>query len=72
MTVETQQQRFGIRVTLPTDDPMRAPHLLGDWKSERWYATEEERDRAYAATTKDLNYYRSGDVVSHIVEKISR
>ncbi len=72
MTDETQSKRFGIRVTLPADDPMRAPHLLGDWKSERWYATQEERDRAYDDATKQLGYYRRGDVVSQIVEKIDR
>ena len=40
-------KNFGIRITLPEDDPMRAEHLLGpDWEGFRWYDTAEERDDA--------------------------
>lgn len=72
MADEQQQKRFGIRVSLPADDPMRASHLLGDWFSERWYGTAEERDRAYETTTKQLAYYRRGDIASQVVEKVER
>lgn len=72
MADEQQQKRFGIRVSLPADDPMRASHLLGDWSSERWYSTAEERDRAYETTTKQLAYYRRGDIASQLVEKVER
>jgi hypothetical protein len=47
MSTQTAKKRFGIRCTLPPDDPMSAPHLLGpDWVAERLYATEQERDDA--------------------------
>ncbi len=65
--------RFGIRVSMPADDPMAMPHLLGDnWQSERWYASEDDRDRAMAKMEKQPPYYRKGDTPSVILEKISR
>ena len=49
MNDKAKSKRFGIRCTLPADDPMSAPHLLGpDWVAERWYATEQERDESTA------------------------
>ena len=55
-------KRFGIRGTLPPDDPMRAPHLLGDdWHWERWYDTREARDQAYAQLQAHFIYNRQGD-----------
>lgn len=64
---------FGIRVSMPADDPMAMPHLLGDdWQGERWYSSEEERDRALAKMEKQPPYYRQGDTPSVILEKISR
>ena len=65
--------RFGIRVSMPADDPMSAPHLLGDdWQGERWYATAEDRDRALAKMEKQPPYYRKGDTPSVVLEKIER
>lgn len=65
--------RFGIRVSMPADDPMALPHLLGDdWQGERWYASEEERDSALLKMQKQPPYYRKGDTPSVILEKISR
>ena len=41
--------RYGIRCSLPADEPMAAPHLLGpDWVAHYWYATASERDAAMA------------------------
>ena len=73
MSNQTGKKRFGIRCTLPTDDPMSAPHLLGpDWASERWYATEQERDEALEEFAKEHLYSRRGDKPSVIYTKISR
>ena len=38
--------KYGLRMTLPEGDPMRAAHLLGDnWQTTRWFETEEQRDQ---------------------------
>lgn len=66
-------KKFGIKVTLPETDPMRAPHLLGpDWVSWRWFATAEERDEAFEDMRATLKYYRSGDQPSQILSRVDR
>ncbi len=66
-------KRFGIKVTLPDTDPMRAPHLLGpDWASWRWFTTAEERDDAFDDMQLTLKYYRSGDQPSQILAKVEK
>ncbi len=68
-----QEKRYGIRITLPRGDPMRAPHLLGpDWESYRWFETAEERDRALAEMQAQPGYYRAGDVPSQVLSKVQR
>lgn len=65
--------KFGVRVSMPENDPLAAPHLLGDaWSNERWFETEGERDKAMAAMEQQPGYYRKGDSPSIILEKISR
>ncbi|HEX2667587.1 MAG TPA: hypothetical protein VHP13_04355 [Gammaproteobacteria bacterium] len=72
MSTQTKK-RFGIRCTLPPDDPMSAPHLLGpDWVAERWYASEQERDEALAEFSNVHIYSRRGDKPSVVYTKISR
>ncbi|MBX2885949.1 MAG: hypothetical protein KTR32_38685 [Granulosicoccus sp.] len=69
----TEAQSFGIRVAMPPNDPLSAPHLLGEsWHSERWYDTEAERDRAFQKMEKQPPYYRRGDSPSVTLEKIER
>lgn len=69
----TDKKRFGIRITMPPTDPMRAPHLLGeDWEAFRWFETEEERDDAFEDMNRRIEYYRIGDYPSHILTKIER
>ncbi len=64
-------KRFGIRITLTDDNPMRLPHLLGDdWESLHWYDSEEERDRALAEMSKQLPNYRRGDTPAQVLSKI--
>ena len=66
-------KEYGIKISLPEDDPMRAPHLLGpDWEGFRWYPTEQERDEAFEDMNEDLSWYRRGDRPSQIVQKVER
>ncbi len=63
---------FGIRVELPTNDPMSAPHLLGaEWSGTRWYDTESARDVALEGMLKQPGYYRIGDTPSVRLTKVS-
>ena len=73
MNKDPTKKRFGIRCTLPADDPMSASHLLGpDWVAERWYSTEQERDEALDDFAKVHLYSRRGDKPSVIYTKVSR
>lgn len=64
---------YGIRITLPPDDPMRARHLLGeDWEVYRWFSSREARDRAYEEMLRQPGYYRVGDRPSLVIERIER
>jgi hypothetical protein len=73
MSTQTAKKRFGIRCTLPADDPMSAAHLLGpDWVAERWYDTGQERDEALEGFSNEHLYSRRGDKPSVIYTKISR
>jgi len=73
MNNQTSKKRFGFRCTLPPDDPMSAPHLLGpDWVAERWYATEQERDEALESFSHEHLYSRRGDVPSVVYTKVTR
>lgn len=73
MNQSTTQKKYGIRMTLPPDDPMRAPHLLGDaWESFKWFASERERDRAMAELQNKHPYYRVGDYPSLVLAKVER
>jgi len=72
MNAKTPRKRFGIRCTLPADDPMAAPHLLGpDWEAYRWYDSEQERDAAIEDFSLEHLYSRRGDRPSVIYTKIS-
>ena len=73
MSDKKSQQRFGIRCTLPPDDPMAAPHLLGpDWEAYRWYDSAQERDAALEDFSREHLYSRRGDKPSVIYTPISR
>ncbi|MFO8154015.1 hypothetical protein [Thioalkalivibrio sp.] len=66
-------KRYGIRITLPEGSTMSAPHLLGpDWEYFRWFDTEEARERALAEMSRDPRYYRKGDRVEQVLERIDR
>ncbi|HET7176687.1 MAG TPA: hypothetical protein VFK21_11855 [Gammaproteobacteria bacterium] len=73
MNAKNPRKRYGIRCTLPPDDPMSAPHLLGsDWEAYRWYDSEQERDEAIEAFSQEHLYSRRGDKPSVIYAKVSR
>ncbi|MGE5623927.1 MAG: hypothetical protein ACM3ZT_00045 [Bacillota bacterium] len=73
MSTENRKKRYGIRCTLPADDPMSAAHLLGpDWEAFRWYETEHERDEAIEEFSREHLYSRRGDKPSVIYAKINR
>ena len=62
---------FGIRVTLPPNDTLRK--LVGDeWERLHWFATEEERDRAFDNMAQRHGYYRNTDNPTQVLEKIVR
>lgn len=60
-------------MTLPADDPMRAPHLLGTgWEAFRWYDTPAARDAAFTALQREGIYYRRGDLQSLSLTPVDR
>ena len=62
---------WGIRLSLPETDPMRA--LLGDdWQKFKWFATEAQRDAKLDQLTRQCAYYRRGDRPSFRLEKGTR
>ncbi len=66
-------KRYGIRMSLPPDDPMRAGHLLGpDWESVRWYALPADRDAALEDFRREQVYSRRGDRQSLVLEPVER
>jgi hypothetical protein len=66
-------KKFGIRMTMPEHDPMRAPHLLGPgWESYKWFDTEKRRDEDFAVMRREHLYSRRGDVASVVPEKVEK
>ena len=64
-------RRYGVRIRLPEGDTFT--RLLGeDWQRERWYTSEEERDRAYEQIARRHGYYRTTDTPTQVLEKIVR
>lgn len=71
--LDDSEKRHGIAVTLPPNDPMSAPHLLGaDWSSTRWYESAAARDAALAEMRLQPRYYRVGDTPSIELTPIER
>lgn len=66
-------KRYGIKITLPPGDTFSAPHLLGpEWEFQRWFDTEEKRDKAYDEMLKRPPYYQRDEDPSQVVVKIER
>lgn len=62
---------WGIRLSLPEQDPMR-PLLGEDWHEYQWFATEEAREDKLAQLLGQFVYYRKGDLPSFVVERVNR
>lgn len=66
-------KKYGIRITLPEDDFLRAPHLLGDdWAGYRWFASEKARDEAFEAMQQRTPFYRRDENPSQVLTKVER
>jgi hypothetical protein len=64
-------QPYGVRVSLPVDDPMRK--LLGpQWHRLHWYATPDERDAAIVEMSRRHEYSRATDLPSLVFEKVEK
>jgi len=62
---------YGIRMTLPADDPMIG--LLGrETEMYRWYATSAERDAALEEMRREHEYSRIGDQPTLTYAKVER
>ncbi|MGI9335272.1 MAG: hypothetical protein ACR2RL_19165 [Gammaproteobacteria bacterium] len=66
-------KQYGIRITLPREDSMRAAHLLGeDWEGHRWFDSAQERDRILERMERQPGYYRKGDTPTQLLSKVER
>jgi len=66
-------KKYGIRVTMPSGDPLGAAHLLGpSWEYYRWFETAAERDEALAEMQRQIPYYRPGDRPSQELITVDR
>lgn len=65
------KRRFGIRVTLNANDPLRRV-LGGDIERTHWYETPVERDRALEDMAREHLYSRRGDKPTLRFEPIDR
>jgi hypothetical protein len=63
--------RYGIRVTMPANDPLR--RVLGnDWHKEHWFVTREERDETLRDMASRHAFSRIGDTPSIRLDAIER
>ena len=62
---------FGIRMTLPANDPLIAL-LGGEAEMYRWYATAAERDAALDEMRREHEYSRIGDRPTLSYAKVER
>ena len=69
--VPPASQPYGIRASLRPLDPF--VRLVGaGWEKFHWYATERERDAAFAEMNGRHLYSRRGDEPSVVYEKVVR
>lgn len=62
---------YGVRVSLPVQDPLRK--LLGpQWHRLHWYASTDERDAAIVNMSRRHEYSRKTDVPSLVFEKVEK
>jgi hypothetical protein len=62
---------WGIRLSLPEDDPMR--RLLGeDWHEYQWFASQAEREDRLEQLGNHFVYYRASDRPTFVLERVNR
>lgn len=62
---------YGIRVSLPPDDPFCK--LLGaEWHRLHWYSSAEERDNALSEMSRLHQYSRRSDKPSLVFQKVEK
>lgn len=70
-STDTPSRPFGIRVSLPDDDPFVG--IIGDnWSTTHWYATQAERDRAMRDMQRTHEYSRRSDKPAIRLEAIRK
>ena len=66
-----EQRPYGIRVSLPVEDPFRT--ILGpDWQKYHWYTSADQRDRALTEMARRHEYSRGPDKPSLLFEKVEK
>lgn len=66
-------KQYGVRLTLPKNATFKRDNLLGaDFKAERWFETEAERQKFLDAYQNDFIYYRVGDRPHYEYELIDK
>lgn len=69
--VNKEALRYGIRLSLPANDPF-ASVLSEDWEKYHWYTSTKERDAALVEMSRQHQYSRQGDMPTFIYQKIER
>lgn len=69
--IETRDGTFGIRVTVPPEDPF-SRLVDEDWSTTHWYRTAAERDAALREMARRHEYSRPNDLPTLKFEKIER
>ena len=69
--VPTAPKAWGIRLSLPENDPMR-PLLGEDWQEFQWFASEAAREAKLAELSRPFVYYRDGDTPTFVLERVNR
>jgi hypothetical protein len=66
-------KKYGIRITLPPEDFLNAPHLLGcDWQGYRWFDDEQERDRRFDEMRALPRYYQRDELPLQLLAKVEK
>jgi hypothetical protein len=66
-------KKYGIRITLPAEDFLNAPHLLGrNWEGYRWFDTAAERDRQFEQMQELPRNYQRDEMPLQILTKVER
>jgi hypothetical protein len=68
-TPDSKTGNFGIRVTLPENEPFN--RLLDEgWSAQHWFQSRYERDRALKEMSREHEYSRKGDAPTLLFEAI--